>query len=87
MSEQDAINAIETECCDGCDKRGTACGECAYGMAKKALEDVRKYRALGVTSPEELEEELLLYKADQILLEEYTAICTVEEWRKLTERE
>lgn len=54
-------------------------------IAKKCDElsrGVEAYRAIGLGSPEEAEQDLLLYKADRVVLKEYEAIGTVSEFRE-----
>lgn len=58
----------------------------ALHMAIQALEGIQQYRAIGIASPEELEQDLLLYKADRELVKLYTAIGTVEGCREAVER-
>lgn len=89
MTEQEAIERIRLEVCnegisklchDSCmyGKR-----KCAYGMAIDALEEIQKYKNIGVSSADELEQDLILHKADSMVLNEYKAIGAVEEIKKL----
>ena len=59
----------------------------ACDMAISALEEVEKYRNIGVVSADELEQDLLLYKADREVLSEYHALGTVEELRIAKEKQ
>ena len=58
----------------------------AHNMAIQALEEIQQYRAIGLGNPAEVEQDLLSYKADRLLLNEYTAIGTLEECREAVER-
>ena len=51
-----------------------------------AIEEREQYRAIGLGSPDEAEQDLLLYKADREVLREYEAIGTVSEFRELKEK-
>lgn len=55
----------------------------AQKMAIDALEEIQKYKNIGVSSADELEQDLLLHKADSMVLNEYKAIGAVEEIKKL----
>lgn len=56
-------------------------------VAIKALEEVEKYRNIGVVSADELEQDLLLYKADREILSEYQKLGTVEELKIAKEKQ
>lgn len=53
----------------------------AFQMAIDALEEIRKYKNIGVSSADELEQDLLLHKADSMVLNEYKAIGAVEDFK------
>lgn len=82
VTEQEAINEIRNRECIECIGNEIECGSCFYKMAIKALEEIQQYRAIGVVSPDELEQDLLLYKADRELVRLYSEIGTVEECRE-----
>lgn len=58
----------------------------ALNVAISALEENQQYKAIGLGSPEEVEQDLLLYKADREVLREFEAIGTVDRFRELEER-
>lgn len=59
----------------------------AFQMAIDALEEIQKYKNIGVSSDDELEQDLLLHKSDEVILNEYKAIGTVEECREAREKQ
>lgn len=59
----------------------------AFGMAIDALEEIQKYKNIGVLSADELEQDLLLHKADSVVLNQYKAIGTVEGCREAREKQ
>lgn len=58
----------------------------AFGVAIDALEKVQEYKNIGLGNPAEVEQDLLLYKADRVLVNQYSAIGTVEECRVSVEK-
>lgn len=95
-SEAKKLMLIEKECINrDCDRN---CANCdivqkvedlnnAYDMAISALEEVEKYRNIGVVSADELEQDLLLYKADREILSMYNSLGAVEELRVAKEKQ
>lgn len=59
----------------------------AFQMAIDALEEIQKYKNIGVSSADELEQDLLLHKADSVVLNQYKAIGTVDECREAREKQ
>ena len=59
----------------------------AQKMAIDALEEIQKYKNIGVSSADELEQDLLLYKADSVVLKQYKAIGKIDECREVRERQ
>ena len=59
----------------------------AQKMAIDALKEIQKYKNIGVSSADELEQDLLLHKADSVVLNQYKAIGTVDECREAKEKQ
>ena len=59
----------------------------AFQMAIDALKEIQKYKNIGVSSADELEQDLLLHKADSVVLNQYKAIGTVDECREAKEKQ
>lgn len=55
----------------------------AFKMAIDALEEIQEFRRIGLGNPAEVEQDLLLYKADRVLVNEYSAIGTAEEFKAI----
>ena len=82
MTENESIKVIEKNR----PTSGYAMLNEALDIAIKALEEVEKYRNIGVVSAYELEQDLLLYKADREILSEYQKLGTVEELKIAKEK-
>lgn len=55
----------------------------ALDMAVDAIEEIQEYRRIGLGNPTEVEQDLLLYKADRVLVNEYSEIGTVEDFKAI----
>ena len=87
MTESEAINRLRDHFRIHDDGRPTPYLDDAVSMAINALEEVEKYRNIGVVSADELEQDLLLYKADREVLSMYNALGTVEELKIAKEKQ
>lgn len=89
MTESEAIKALRLEGGIEISGKSTRVAEFvqAMNMAISALEEAERYKNIGVVSADELEQDLLLYKADREILSEYQALGTVEELRIAKEKQ
>ena len=93
MTENEAINEIIKEVCSGCygsDEEPHRCSTCGFKMAKDALAEIQKYRAIGKVEelkalkekntpykPNEYEDRYYACKCDNILLPKWKKYPTI----------
>lgn len=80
MTEQEAIEMMQGyQITDAVDRAEYD----AFQMAIDALKKIQKFKNIGISSVDEL----LLHKADEVILNQYKAIGTVDECREAKEKQ